>query len=67
MSHKPELVGIKDIAARAGYSKDAVIKWVRKPSFPKPVQVISGRRAWSWPAVRLWIRREPSMRKPRVA
>ncbi len=52
-------VGVVEIAARMGVSRDAVNQWRRretgKAPFPEPQWTVGGRPAWDWPAVVAWI------------
>lgn len=52
-----DLVGVKEIAERAGVTRDAVHKWrERHPrSFPAPVAELSQGPVWDWRKVAEWL------------
>lgn len=56
----PDLVGISDIASRAGCSREAVRLWANstrgRGNFPTPIgRVEGGRKIWDWPSVNEWL------------
>ena len=52
-----DLVGVLDIAARAGVTSDAIHKWRdRHPDFPPPEATVSDRPVWQWSEVEAWLR-----------
>jgi hypothetical protein len=51
-----DLVGIAEIAERAGVTKDAVQKWrQRYADFPQPVAQLAATPVWAWQDVARWI------------
>lgn len=53
-----DLVGLAEIAARAGVTKDAVQKWrIRYTEFPKPEAELAATPVWQWRAVEGWLRK----------
>jgi hypothetical protein len=58
MSNQLPLVGLTEIAQRAGVRKQAVAMWrTRHPDFPRPVAELHTGAVWWWPHVRSWLRR----------
>lgn len=58
----PDLVTVSDIAARTGFSREAVRKWVPHASgrnFPIPLGTVGGNdrpsKVWLWPDVAAWL------------
>lgn len=52
-----DLVGVLDIAERAGVTRDAVQKWRnRYPDFPAIEATISDYPVWRWDEVEAWLR-----------
>jgi len=50
-----ELVGVAEIASRAGVAKATVMSWRRRHTdFPAPVVILAGGPVWGWPAVEAW-------------
>ena len=50
-----EIVGITDIAERAGVKRDTVTKWIDRHEFPQSAGTVSGRPWWWWHEVRAWL------------
>lgn len=53
-----DLVSLSDIAARVGYSKQAIQKWTvqKELNFPLPISTIgSGQKIWDWLDVCEWL------------
>lgn len=58
MNNQMPLVGLTEIAQRAGVQKPAVAMWrTRHPDFPRPVAELHAGAVWWWPQVRSWLRR----------
>lgn len=52
-----DVVGVAEIAARAGVSRNAVQKWRdRHDDFPEPMATLAAGPVWSWEAVERWLR-----------
>ena len=51
-----DLVGLAEIAQRAGVSKDAVHKWrARHPDFPAPMAVLAATPVWAYGDIHKWL------------
>jgi len=51
-----DLVGIIEIANRAGVKKDAVHKWRKRyAGFPAPVVMLAATPVWEWDDVARWL------------
>ncbi len=49
------LVGVAEIAERAGVAKATVMSWRRRHSdFPAPVVILAGGPVWDWRVVDAW-------------
>jgi predicted DNA-binding transcriptional regulator AlpA len=59
------LVGVKEIAQRAGVTVDAVHKWrERDPStFPRPVAELAQGPVWKWEHVDAWLKARGGVRR----
>jgi hypothetical protein len=56
--HALPLVGLTEIAQRAGVQKPVVAMWrKRHDSFPVPVAELATGPVWLWPDVETWLRR----------
>jgi predicted DNA-binding transcriptional regulator AlpA len=57
-----DLVGVAEIAERAGVTPDGVHKWRKRHSetFPRPVVELSSGPVWDYSEVRRWIRSRSS-------
>lgn len=52
-----DLVGIAEIASRAGVTKDAVQQWRRRDiGFPAPEVTLAATPVWVWDDVERWLR-----------
>lgn len=52
-----DVVGVAEIAVRAGVSRNAVQKWRdRHDDFPMPMATLAAGPVWSWEAVERWLR-----------
>lgn len=55
------LVGISEIAERAGVAINTVSTWLRRhDDFPKPVAELAQGKIWAWADVEPWIERQRS-------
>ena len=60
-----DLVGVAEIAARAGVAKATVMSWRRRhDDFPTPVVILAGGPVWDWPTVDAWRKTLRSGRRP---
>ena len=51
-----DLVGLAEIAQRAGVTKDAVHKWrARYQDFPAPMAVLAATPVWDYGDVQRWL------------
>lgn len=63
-----DLLGVTEIAERAGVKLDTVQKWrQRHLDFPKPVAELAMGPVWEWSDVELWLAKERRPGRPRVA
>ncbi len=61
-----DLVGRREIAARAGTTVFLVDAWRRRhPEFPAPEWHVSGTPIWRWEAVAAWIAQPRPSGRPR--
>jgi hypothetical protein len=52
-----DLVGLAEIAQRAGVTKDAVNKWrARHTDFPAPEVVLAATPVWEWDDIEQWLK-----------
>jgi hypothetical protein len=62
-----DVVGVAEIAARAGVTRDTVQKWRdRHDDFPGPMATLAAGPVWSWEAVERWLRIRRSPGRPTV-
>jgi hypothetical protein len=53
-----QLVGLTEIAQRAGTQKQAVSMWQsRHEDFPEPIAVLRTGQVWWWPEVQAWLQK----------
>jgi predicted DNA-binding transcriptional regulator AlpA len=52
-----DLVGVHEIAQRAGVTRDAVHKWRSRhgAAFPRPVAELSQGPVWKWADIEKWL------------
>lgn len=50
------IVGLTEIAQRAGVQKQAVANWVRRhEGFPQPLETLATGSVWLWTPVKAWL------------
>jgi predicted nucleic acid-binding protein len=60
LTSESDLVGIAEIAARAGRPVSTIQSWRRRHAgFPTPFATLASGPVWRWPSVDRWIRAEP--------
>lgn len=58
-----DLVGVTDIAHRAGVSREGARKWTQSPDFPAPFAHVpsASMPIWAWTQVASWLKNERSL------
>lgn len=60
-----DVVGVAEVAIRAGVSRNTVQKWRERHSdFPGPIATLAAGPVWSWEAVERWLRIQRSPGRP---
>lgn len=61
-----DLVGVAEIAQRAGVKADTIHKWrSRHSDFPRPIAELAAGPVWSYAAVERWLLLKPGPGRPR--
>lgn len=64
-SSPPELVGLREMAARSGRSINTIQSWRRRHrTFPAPYVELAAGPIWEWRAVEAWLRDRGQRRRP---
>lgn len=67
MGDNSELVGLQEIAERAGVTKQAVWGWSDSKSagFPEPLARLAAGPVWRWADVEAWLEARKKLSRPR--
>jgi predicted DNA-binding transcriptional regulator AlpA len=61
-----DLVGIAEIALRAGVARDTIRKWrQRHPDFPQPLITLATGPVWDYAEIQAWIAKPRPPGRPR--
>ena len=65
IGNEPTLVGVAELADRAGVKPETVTKWrQRHPDFPTPVASLAVGDVWVWADVAPWVAARPGPGRP---